>query len=83
MACKIVGDVPGGGGGEGESPELLRLRAFAQDVAYFGVRADLTPTRSFDHDAVAEWMWWSQYIKGAENSLRQAAKYALEGNRND
>ncbi len=69
-----------------EIERLKKCEAFVQDFIKYGFRIDTMPTRMLigannpegmkaQHD---EYMWWHEYVSGAEKRLCEAAKEALK-----
>lgn len=54
------------------------MREALEDIRDRGLRADPTPSRVEMSDAMAEYQWWVDWMRGIDQSLRERARVALE-----
>jgi len=64
--------------------EAMSFRVVLEDLAKYGLRSDLTPTRMWNMASdeefkatLEEYQWWSEYMKSADSRVRTCAKDAL------
>lgn len=74
-----------------ENARLKKCEQFVKDFIQYGFRIDTMPTRMLigtnDPKGMKaqqeEYMWWHEYVKGAEGRLIQSAQEVLSGDKTD